>query len=277
MRATVERRVSAAHAIIDQAITEFDPSHVFGLFSGGHDSLCASHVASLHPKFSGAIHINTTIGVEETRVFVDETTAFMGWPLKVYEPPASYRQIVLEHGMPGPGAHLYMYTRLKERCIQQLIREHKVKTRDRILLITGVRLQESKRRMGHVEPIRRVKCQVWVAPILDWSAEDKIEHMEAYGLPANPVVKNLCMSGECLCGAFAEPGELEQLRFFYPKAAAVIDALAAEAEARGVHALWGVRPPKKPDPRQMMMCFSCDAKRERREDTSATYAAFREE
>ena len=257
-------RVKSALAIIDHAVAEFSPSHIFGMFSGGHDSLCATHIASLHPKFSGAVHINTTIGIEETREFVRETAKVLGWPLTEYVPPVSYRDIILRDGFPGPGAHRYMYIRLKERCMDRLIREHKTKHNDRILLVTGVRLQESKRRMGHVEAIKREKCRVWTAPILDWSADDKLEHIAEYNLPQNTVVKTMCMSGECLCGAFAEPDELEQIKTFYPKTAAVIEGLQFEAARAGVHAKWGKRPPRKADARQidMAMCWSCEAKKE---------------
>ena len=41
-----------------------------------------------------------------------------------------------------------------------------------------------------------------------------------------------------------QPGELETIRFFYPKKAAEIEALQAEARAAGVHAVWGTRPPR---------------------------------
>jgi 3'-phosphoadenosine 5'-phosphosulfate sulfotransferase (PAPS reductase)/FAD synthetase len=258
-----QRRLIEARAILDEAIEVHRPTHIFGMLSGGHDSLSATHFVSQYPQFSGAVHINTGIGIRQTREFVYETCRREGWMLKEYRPPVSYREIVLRHGFPGPGGHFYMYVRLKERCIEQLIREHKKKRKDRIMLVTGVRLDESDRRMGHVEPIVRVKSRVWVAPILNWSTEDKNDYIDGQRLPRNPVVDQLCMSGECLCGSFAKEGEIVEIEAAFPEAAAEIAAIEAEARAAGVHAKWGTRPPKDQRPvaaLPMELCWSCNAK-----------------
>jgi 3'-phosphoadenosine 5'-phosphosulfate sulfotransferase (PAPS reductase)/FAD synthetase len=255
----VDDLVTQAHSIIDQALTLHPASHLFGLFSGGHDSLCSSHVASLHPAFSGVAHIDTTIGIPATKQFVRDTSASFVWPLKEYRPPVSYRDIVLKHGFPGPGGHLFMYTRLKERCVQYLVRDHKTHWKDRIGMVTGVRLSESVRRMGNVEPIQRKGGQLWIAPILNWSDDDKIAYMSHFNLPRNPVVDDLCMSGECLCGAFAADGERVALRYHYPATEALIADLEAEAEEAGVHCKWGTRPPgKRAATRGGMLCSSCN-------------------
>jgi hypothetical protein len=67
------------------------------------------------------------------------------------------------------------------------------------------------------------------------------------------------MSGECLCGAFAKPGELEMIRFFFPDTAAEIDELERKAKAAKKHCVWGTRPPRKPKgaTRDTWLCF-CD-------------------
>lgn len=258
----VDALIKQAHEIIDQALDQEPASHVFALFSGGHDSLCSTHVTSLHPAFSGAVHINTTIGIEETRQFVRFTSDQYGWGLREYRPPVSYREIVLKHGFPGPGGHLFMYTRLKERCIDQLVREHKARWKDRVGLVTGVRLSESSRRMGHVEPIQRKGAKLWIAPILYWTDADKASYMERYKLPRNRVVDTICMSGECLCGAFAHKEERFELRTYFPETEAVITALEQEAEAAGVHAKWGTRPPNRRAKPTMggMLCSDCNQK-----------------
>lgn len=240
----LESKVSQSLDIIDGAIREHpNMTHLFALFSGGHDSSCSSHVAARHPAFSGAAHINTTIGVEETRQHVRTFSAEQGWVLREYFPPVSYRDIILQYGFPGPGGHSLMYARLKERCVRQLVREHKAKRFDRVGLVTGVRLSESVRRMGHVQAVQREGAKLWIAPILHWDDDDKDEYMALNALPRNPVVDRMCMSCECLCGAYARKSELIELEIHYPAAAAVIHQLQREAEARGVHAKWGTRPP----------------------------------
>lgn len=252
--------IAQSLAIIDEALTLHPASHVFGMFSGGHDSLVSSHLASLHPAFSGVAHINTTIGVKETHQFVRDTAMLYQWLLKEYTAPVSYREIVLKHGFPGPGGHLFMYTRLKERCIQFLVRDHKTHWKDRIGLVTGVRLSESVRRMGNVEPISRKGGQLWIAPILHWTDDDKDAYFQRYNLPRNPVVEAMCMSCECLCGAFAKEGELVALKHEYPDTAKVILALQEDARAAGVHAEWGTRPPGKRKAPTMggMLCSDCN-------------------
>ncbi len=80
---------------------------------------------------------------------------------------------------------------------------------------------------------------MWVAPLLNWSHEDKHAYLDAHLLPRNPVVEKLCMSGECLCGAFARKGELDEIAFWYPETAARIRALEVRAAEAGVPCRWG--------------------------------------
>lgn len=253
-------KIAQSIEIIDAALAIHKPSHVFGMFSGGHDSLCATHLISQHPSFTRAVHINTTIGIEQTRQFVRDTARDRQWKLLEYSPPVSYRDIVLQHGFPGPGGHRFMYIRLKEKCVDRLVREHKTHWKDRIGLVTGVRLSESVRRMGHVEPVKRDGAQLWLAPILHWDDDDKLEYMEMHSLTRNAVVDTICMSGECLCGAFAKKEELLEIEYAFPETAAVIHALQKEAEAAGVHCKWGTRPPgtKGKATAGGMMCSSCN-------------------
>lgn len=271
--------VEDARAILAAGIAEHNPSSVWALFSGGHDSLVATHIAAQHPRFSGVVHIRTGIGIKETPRFVYETCKRFGWPLRMYRPLARdrYESFVMQHGFPGPAQHGRMYQRLKERSLDRHVQSVKTRWNDRIVLVTGCRLAESRRRMGHVEPVQRVKTKVWIAPTLRWETADQHDYMAAHGLPRNPVKDTLCMSGECLCGAFAEPGELQDIALWYPQAADEIRAIEERVAAAGVRACrWGHRPPAACEPvdeAQLAigggigtMCWTCDAKREARED-----------
>ncbi len=253
-------------SVIDEAITRYKPVAVFAMFSGGHDSLIASHIAAQHPRFSGVVHINTGTGIEETRQFVMGTCEQFGWPVKEYHPPVPYEQIVKRWGFPGPGTHSLIYARLKERCIRQLVREAKTKASDKVLLITGVRRQESTRRMGYTDPIQKDGARIWVAPILQFTNADKDAYIIEHNLPRNIVVERLCLSGECLCGAFAKPGELEKIRHYYPAAAKRIDRWSEMAFKCGVHSTWGTNEPKayeyerKGQMKFMPLCVGCESK-----------------
>lgn len=237
--------------LLDVAVRRYKPVAVFGLFSGGHDSLCATHMASQHPAFTGAVHINTGIGVERTRDFVRQTAQDMGWPLLEYraaDEGQHYDDLVMEYGFPGPFHHRKMYNRLKERALRSVIRDHKTAHGDRVLLVTGVRKAESSRRMGTVQPINREGARVWCAPLTHFTSADKNAYMAAHDLPRNEVVDLLHMSGECLCGAFAKPGELEWLEFCgFGAEVARIRALEQRAAQAGVPCKWGHKPDHSPE------------------------------
>lgn len=284
--------IGEAKKILSDAVAAHRPRRVFSLFSGGHDSLCATHVSRTLP-FDGVAHVNTGIGIEETREYVRGTCSKFGWPLTELSPEATFEGIVLEYGFPGPGQHGRIYSQLKERCLRRLInanapnrcrvcnrkrkghgwpgaskrakRNHHYFDPHAVMFITGVRRQESKKRMGYVEPINRVGRVVWVAPLVNWSSEDKNDYIDKYRLPKNRVVQRLCMSGECLCGAFANKGEIGEIACWYPDVAARIRSLEARAKEAGVHCVWGT-PPAQPEPEIETplygLCWSCEAKGE---------------
>jgi 3'-phosphoadenosine 5'-phosphosulfate sulfotransferase (PAPS reductase)/FAD synthetase len=240
---------------ISEAVAANDPSHVFALFSGGHDSLAATAVTAKHPRFTAAVHINTGIGIEETRTFVRDTCAERGWPLLEYGPPEhisgyvmgpefTYEQIVMRWGFPGPPQHKIMYTRLKERALRALVRDHNINGH-RVLLSTGIRWQESTRRMRNYAKTGKWHTHgrmLWVNPIADWSKSDCSALIEAEGLRRNRVVDLLHKSGECLCGAFSGADEMTELEVWFPEVAAYLHDLERRVEAEGrIGCVWGRR------------------------------------
>lgn len=235
------------HKVINAAVKVYEPVAVFAAFSGGHDSLVSTAIAMANPNVDAVVHINTGIGVEATREFVRTTCEKQGWELIELHPPAghSYRDIILEHGFPGPAGHLYTYTRLKERPLRQLHASYREKRGDKIMVITGVRSEESTRRMGHVQTVVEESGRIWVAPIHAWTKAQCNQFISEMGYARNEVVDNLHMSGECLCGAFAKPGEMEQLEFFYPEVADRIHKLEHEVRDKGLPWVWGAKPPMK--------------------------------
>lgn len=245
----VGQLISSAFNRLEAAGQFYRPESIAGLLSGGHDSLTATYLAFRYytetrgPRFFAA-HIDTGIGVHETQHFVMETCAEHGIPLKIYRAmdncradgspdPQDYSQMVRERGFPGPGMHWKMYQRLKLRQIERLVRENKIRYGRRpVLLVSGRRSQESARRKQNTVEHERTPVAAWVNPIHDFSKDDCRLIIDHYSLRRNPVVAFLHKSGECLCGAFAKPGELAELRMWYPAAAARIDALHAEIKGR---------------------------------------------
>lgn len=84
--------------------------------------------------------------------------------------------------------------------------------RAKVLYVNGGRSDESVRRMGNVptepEPHGRT---IWLSPIHDWTKQDTSDLIEFTKAKRNLVVDLIHKSGECLCGAFAKKGELEEL------------------------------------------------------------------
>jgi 3'-phosphoadenosine 5'-phosphosulfate sulfotransferase (PAPS reductase)/FAD synthetase len=262
--------LASALAIIDRAF-ECGATAMLPLFSGGHDSLSACFAASQHSRFCGEVHhINTGIGAKATRAFVEETCKELGWTLRIYTSNFSYEKFVRRLGFPGPGAHQWVYNKIKDRCISAMC-----KGRGPVALITGCRQQESTRRMGHTASVKigetskktgktQRKNRIWTAPCFDWSIAEQRAFMTEHMLPRNPVKDSILgMSGECFCGAFARPWELEMIRMVVPDVAAEIDRLSVIAKECGTPCEWGKR---RKDEKGVVtvytgpLCSSCDRK-----------------
>jgi 3'-phosphoadenosine 5'-phosphosulfate sulfotransferase (PAPS reductase)/FAD synthetase len=231
-------------AIINEAIDTFQPYKVFALFSGGNDSVCSVHIASHAKQFDGAVFIDTGIKIQQTLDHARATAERFGWNFQIVQTPESYDKIVKKYGFPGASAHRYMYIMLKERALDRLMRETKTHRNQSIMLITGVRQHESARRMKNVTgAVVKQKSRVWVAPLWDWTDEVKAAYMAEYNLPQNPVKPIMHISGDCLCGAYNDKGDLQMLKAFYPQEAERIEKLQTEVMKTHPWA-WDEMPPK---------------------------------
>jgi len=235
--------------ILRRAIELHEPTHIFGLFSGGDDSLTVTHFAmqQLGDLIVDAIvHINTGIGLPETRKHVDTVCELLGWNLIEYKAKdlgQDYEQLVLAHGFPGPDHHTKMFNRLKERALRALTRDY---PGGNLMLISGLRMQESGRRMRlKAEPIQKDGRRIWCAPFFYWSNDQVREYRTAVlsHVPRNPAKEYLCMSGECLCGAFARKGELNEIETFFPDTGKRLRDLEKRVAAAGFPWGWDEAPP----------------------------------
>jgi 3'-phosphoadenosine 5'-phosphosulfate sulfotransferase (PAPS reductase)/FAD synthetase len=233
----------------------------FALFSGGNDSLVNFYITKDY--IDHVIHINTGIGIEETRDFVRNVCKMHGKNLIERKPPddCSYEKLILQYGFPSANLHYLMYNRLKERALRTVRNDFvKRKRKDVIQYFTGVRYAESTRRNKTTDDIMKDGSVVWVAPIAHWSNKNVSEYRKKFNLPINDVTVNLHMSGECLCGSFAKKNELEQIRFFYPKTAEYIESLQDLVKENGnARCVWGDNEKKKKIVKQSgILCTSCD-------------------
>lgn len=231
----VRNLTAQAHQVVNLALEE----HLEGrtlvarvvLFSGGGDSTVLAHI--MRRSATHAAHANTTIGIEETRQFVRDTCAAWGLPLIEKVAPVTYRELVVERGFPGPAMHFKMYQRLKERCLDAVRRDLVVDpSRERVLFLAGRRRAESARRAS-IPLHERRGSTIWASPLAMWTALDLATYRAMHDVPVSRASSTLHMSGECLCGAFAKPGELDEIGYWYPEVRAEIEALEAEVRAAG--------------------------------------------
>jgi len=227
-----------------------EPIAAYACFSGGDDSLVSVHWTMNNIPNCKVLHINTGIGIEATRRFVRDTCYREKWPLIEIRAKEDcgqdYDEMVLKNGFPGPPMHARMYQRLKERPIRVAVKKAKKHRLDKVILSTGLRHDESMRRMGYGgREIDFVGSQMW-CNFLYWKPKSWfMEYIAKYKLPRNPVSEILGMSGECLCGAFAAKGEKGLIRIVCPDTADRIERLEVAAGLLGHTWGWEDRPTKK--------------------------------
>lgn len=277
--ARVRRLVLDSYRILNEGLDGHVDGHdlagICVLFSGGNDSTTLAHMfqgAATH-----AIHANTTIGIELTRDFVRNTCEEWGLPLIEKTPPREddhYRSLVLDQGFPGPGHHYKMFQRLKERGLRAARRELVTDPRrQRVVFIAGRRRAESKRR-ANIPANGREGSIVWVSPLIHWTKPDLNTYRLMQGnVPRNQVSDAIHMSGECLCGAFASPGERDELEYWFSEQIDLIHELEAELQKPQYDHIpayrktwgWGAIPElsaqakkRERKPKSGGLCESCD-------------------
>jgi 3'-phosphoadenosine 5'-phosphosulfate sulfotransferase (PAPS reductase)/FAD synthetase len=282
-RARVHRKVAEALDIVSEAIQEHiwpgPKKRLAGavvLFSGGDDSTVLAHLFRRDCDYFA--HINTGICVLDEDAEEEESAAANyvrtmaeKWDVPLIEEHGdSYRDLVIEHGFPGPAHHFKMYQRLKERGLRK-VRKRLVANgrKERVLFIAGRRRQESDRRKD-IPTHERDGSIVWASPLAHWSARDLNDYRTAYGVERSPVAQEIHMSGECLCGAFAKKGEREMFKFFRPRTDRYIATLEDEVLAAGnvpperCKWGWGAYRGQKVDANQLSLmetgplCSSCE-------------------
>ncbi|WP_432157782.1 phosphoadenosine phosphosulfate reductase family protein [Streptomyces sp. bgisy153] len=228
----VRELLGLSHWIVDRALEKYFVKHSVAamavMYSGGNDSTTLAHI--FRHRADLALHANTGIGIEQTRQFVRDTCASWDLPLMEKSPKEkdSYRAFVLAQGFPGPAQHYRMFQRLKERCLEQA-RSEVVQNpyRERILFLGGRRRSESARR-ATITTWDRKRSMCYASPLTMWTKLDLNTYRLMTGdVPVNQVSDLIHMSGECLCGSFAEKNELDEIGMWFPEVQVQIEELEA--------------------------------------------------
>jgi hypothetical protein len=244
------------------------------LLSGGEDSTVLAHL--MRQRATLVTLIDTSIRVPDTARYVGDVAA--AWGIELAEPaaPDSYRDLVCGRvrartgpnagrvvwsGFPGPAGHFLMYQRLKQRALEAL-RRTLVGPRGKpgqVIYLAGMRWSESARRFRNASEIDPAGAITWCSPLVYWTPAHLAEYRDRHrcrqahqhaphllchpgALPRNEVTVHLHMSGDCLCGAYAQEGEIHGLELFYPDVAAELHDIEADARASGVpepRCTWG--------------------------------------
>lgn len=191
------------------------PYEHVAMFSGGHDSLVSTHETMEHRDGDVVFHIDTGTGIEKNQQYVEDVCEQFGWELEIRSPSMTLEEFAEEYGFPKQAAHSWIYRYLKHHPLSRFTTEL---SSDHPKYYTGVRRDESQRRMKTVTAEHQERDRwTWVAPIMDFTADDIETYIAEHNLPRNPVVENIGRSGECFCGAYADRvSELVELEKSYP-------------------------------------------------------------
>lgn len=209
----VEQMIADGKQITQQAIDHFSPIAVMSAYSGGDDSVVSTHFGCTNFS-SGVVHCRTGIGIQKTYDHVHAVCEKNRWSLLEYfakpegkrayakvrnasgkleripcdgsvfpggqwtDGATSYEEYVLNFGFPGPAQHGRMFQRLKQRGLNAMRRDLKRghKKSDCILVISGIRGDESAIRAGYKRAVQKDGSLVWVNPFYWKTAAD----FEAY-------------------------------------------------------------------------------------------------
>jgi 3'-phosphoadenosine 5'-phosphosulfate sulfotransferase (PAPS reductase)/FAD synthetase len=278
----MEENLQSSKEILERAIAEHQPYAKVLMFSGGGDSMTALHTClALGVKPDFILHINTRTGIKETTEFVRWYVESLGIPYIEADSGSRYEDYVLRKGFFGVGtgknsAHSFAYHVIKKAVYKTAISQY-IRKRQRgkkILLLNGARISESKNRAENfanreISWDKNLPGNVWVNVIHHWQKEDCQDFCQERKCPINPVSKELCRSGECLCGTTQSKQTREEASFLFPEWGRWLDNLEARVKEKFPWG-WGEPVPKSWNLERMgqlrlfdddfqPMCHSCNA------------------
>jgi 3'-phosphoadenosine 5'-phosphosulfate sulfotransferase (PAPS reductase)/FAD synthetase len=210
----------------------------WALLSGGKDSTLTAIEMSRRNKLEGVVYIDTGIGLNETKEYVEELCSNSGWNLKVCKGYTSYDSYILKHGFPTPSGHSQIMHILKLDAVRKFISWHKRETGDTPLLFSGVRRSESSRRSQWAKRFQFYQGAYWECPIFHYD-DDKVWNFHyQYKIPINSAYGTIGKSGDCLCGAFGNLTEKKIIEKYYPYLSDHISYLEENTKSESYN-IWG--------------------------------------
>lgn len=192
----------------------------YSLLSGGKDSWACAKYLQEHDLLLGCVALNTGINVPAWLPTLQAMCAKEGWPLEVYQTDVVYEDLVRKYGFPGLSKHAWMVSYLKGRGVAKFKKAH-----PKTPMASGVRVAESDRRTLNTLPISKWEGVTIYAPILNWSTAETWAYVKARGYERPDSYSKLGISGDCLCGSYAQPWERQAVATHYPEVDARLKVL----------------------------------------------------
>jgi len=231
----MDEKLRYSREIYDKAIADFKPESVVCMISGGDDSLTAYHVArAIGAKIDFVMHVNTRTGIPQTNQFVRDT--FVDENYIEADAGSAYEDYVLRKGFMGRGYknHAQAFHLLKAGPYRKAISKHIRQGRRNfpVLLLNGARESESDNRTVNAKGIYNrdssAKNNIWTNIIQHWSRQDCKSFLDERKACRNPVAKELCRSGECMCGTMQSDEDRIEASLLYPEWGKWLDNLGEE-------------------------------------------------
>lgn len=222
--------------IVNQAIEEKGITDFYCLLSGGKDSMGVTHFMSRNfpDNFKGVIYTMTGMGISDSRHFVLGVANHFKWNLWFTWAKKNYVDWVLKYGFGGEGVHNRVMSMLKSMSWREFSEEREP---NKMAFISGVRKKESKRRgkrIAYKQPIDRDWHQWYVKPFFYQNGLQMWDYIGRFDLKVSPVHDILNISGDCLCGCFADPKwELKLIEQNYPEMFSAIKWLEKRIQTHG--------------------------------------------
>lgn len=221
----------------------------WALFSGGKDSTAVVQWLMNQDLLAGIVSIDTGISTPDWLPFIEKQCQRWGEPLELIKTSANFDDLVLKYGFPGPAKHGMFMNYLKGRAIRAFKKKYPNE-----MLASGVRSAESARRFRSTKEWSLFEgVRVW-APLFQWTTAQIWEFVNAHGHERSPAYRTLCLSGDCLCGAYATEMERAAIKAFYP---GTWCRLARLEKLTGKQWGWGANRGRRGN---SPVCVDCEAK-----------------
>ena len=206
-------------------------------YSGGKDSgIVLDFISKNYPKqFKGVLYCDTGIGTKATMDFVKSWCKDHNYPLHILVATdvkrvreSKYGEIgdsfgfeamVLNFGFPGVGNHNITMAQLKMYSIKKFCTARK-KAGEKPIVISGVRRKESTRRSRRKSYRTYINADgsTWFCCPLYFKSNDWVmKYWITANIKRSPCYNTIHISGDCLCGCFAQEEELGLLKMFHPE------------------------------------------------------------